>query len=160
MPSLARFCLLLGSLSALHAASVSESSCETMVYDYSACYFGLSYGSGCKSQVSYVGKNPKAVSCSSVNIFWSYPNNNLTLVIETSFTQARQPFSIRLDQRQLKPVISHACNIAQDKGTELNLNNDVSVVKSDKNYQVVIKFQAYSGPQAYGVNIKYDVLKK
>jgi hypothetical protein len=153
------FCLLVGSLISVHASVPAKRSCDPTVFENSKCNLGISYDRSCKSMKLNLGKNAKIKLCSTVNIFWSYPTNNLTLVIETSFTSERQPFRIRLSRKQLKPQISYVYRVVKRQVTELKPSNRTSVVKSDSQYRVMIKFQAPSKLQYYGVFIKYDVLK-
>lgn len=153
-------CLFLGSLIGIRAASQDTCSCKPSVFDYSECSLTISGQTCCKSLKVKLDKYPKIKSCTSVEIFWSYPTNNLTLVIKTSATPARQPFRIRLAQQQLNSVISHVYRVVRNQETELKASNDgSSVVRSDSDYRVVVKFQGPSKLMFYGVFIKYDVLK-
>ena len=53
----------------------------------------------CKLYVIRVDKCSKfsLKSCTEVNLSWDYPTNNLTIIIETPFTQQHQPYAVNLD---------------------------------------------------------------
>jgi hypothetical protein len=60
---------------------------------------------------------------------------NLTLIIETSFTQKSQPYSINLYSHRLETQNSHIYQVSKSGGhTELKPQGDIMTVKSDEDY--------------------------
>ncbi|CAF3957747.1 unnamed protein product, partial [Rotaria sp. Silwood1] len=79
--------------------------------------------------------------------------NTLIVTFETPFTQKRQPFSIRLDNEQLKLAITRVCQVSPQGSTELQPIGNIITAKSDSNYQVVLKFEGPPQLTFYGVFI-------
>jgi hypothetical protein len=86
--------------------------------------------------------------------------NNLTVIIETPFTEKHQPYSIRLQNQQLKTQISHIYQVCKSGAhTELKLQDDIITVKSNEDYQIILEFQAPTKFIFFGAFIKYDVVE-
>jgi frataxin-like iron-binding protein CyaY len=69
--------------------------------------------------------------------------NNLTVIVDTLLTQKHQPYAIELQIQQLKTQISHISQV--DEGgadIELTPEGDIMTVKSNTDYQIILKFQA------------------
>ncbi|UJR12388.1 hypothetical protein I4U23_016565 [Adineta vaga] len=76
--------------------SVTGQSCKAKVYDSSdKCNGRLSIRNPCNSATLHLGAT-NLKSCTDVNLSWDYPTSNLTIVIETPFTQRRQPYAVNL----------------------------------------------------------------
>ena len=109
------------------------------------------------SHVFSLADTELAKSKKSVEIFWSYPMNTLTLTIETPFTHQGRPYSISLDNKGLSASIKHLYRLLDGQETEIPINDERIVEESDSNYQVILKFQAPSEMSTYGVFIKYGI---
>jgi hypothetical protein len=92
-----------------------------------------------------------------LKFFWSYPKRNLTLIIETPFTQKQQTYAIRVNIGAIQPSISHIYRLLEDQETEVIFHDDTFTEKSDSNYQVVLKFEGPPTLQYYGVFINYNI---
>ncbi|CAF1317407.1 unnamed protein product [Rotaria sordida] len=101
-----------------------------------------------------------AKSCSSVNIFWSYPTGLLTLIIETAYTEKRQPYAIHIHNEQLSASISNVYRVIDNQKIEVTTTDKKIIFDSDSNYQVIVKFQGPPEMRTYGVNIHYDIIQK
>ncbi|CAF2505003.1 unnamed protein product [Rotaria sp. Silwood2] len=101
-----------------------------------------------------------AKSCSSVNIFWSYPTGLLTLIIETAYTKKQQSYTIHIDNEHLSASISNVYQVIDDEEIEVTTNDKKIILNSDSNYQVIIKFQGPPEMRTYGVSISYDIIPK
>jgi hypothetical protein len=98
-------------------------------------------------------------SCDKVDFSWAYPLNNLTIIIETPFTQRHQPYSIHIDNRQFKLYPLPIYRILDGKETEIKTTDDVIVEKSDSNYQIIVKLQAETTISYYVFFFHYNVTK-
>lgn len=115
----------------------------------------------CNSSTFDLADIEASKSCNSVDIFWSSPINNLTVIIETKFTQERQPYSIELQNKRLSPQISHVYQVSENGiDTELQPEGDIITVQSNANYQVILTFQAPTELIFFGTPIKYNIVKK
>jgi len=91
-----------------------------------------------------------------INFFWSYPVNNMTLIIETPFTQKHQHYTITLDNEQVYGAITNVYRIINDKEIKITTPDKTIIQHSDSNYQIILKFQAPTHLSRYGVNINYE----
>lgn len=112
------------------------------------------------AQVLNLANTEVAKTNKSVEIFWSYPMNTMTLIIETPFTQQRRPYRISLYSERLPESIKHLYRLLDGQETEIPIIGERIVQESDSNYQVILKFQAPSEMSTYGVYIKYDISPK
>lgn len=95
----------------------------------------------------------------SVDIFWSYLNNNLILIIETPFTQARQAYSIQLEAQIVNSEMVDVYEVSETGvRTKLKPKNDRITIQSNANYQVILEFQVITTLMTYGIPIRYDVV--
>jgi hypothetical protein len=127
---------------------------------YDTCNAGVNFPPDCNSMVLNLANTELARSCTSVKLFWSYPVKTMTLIIETSSTQKRESYAISMDNRRLKPAISHVYRVLDNQETEITTSDDRLIQESDSNYQVILKFQGPSEMTYYGVSINYDVIQK
>ncbi|CAF4704228.1 unnamed protein product [Rotaria sp. Silwood2] len=142
-----------------YAAPVSNDVCKANFFDQGTCDIGVGTSSSCQESTLNLAES-KLASCKSGSIFWSYPMNTLIVTIETPFSQKRQPFSIRLENEQMKLAISRVCQVSPQGSTELQPIGNIITAKSDSNYQVVLKFEAPPKLTFFGVLIKYTVVPK
>jgi hypothetical protein len=145
--------------SIVHALPLNGSLCDPHIQELNKCNIGVGFAAICNSSTLNLVNTNLSNSCSSVNIFWSYPMNNLTVVIETPYTQQRQPYTIHLHSRQLKSQISHIYRLLQGQEIERTKIGNTVIEKSDSNYQVILKFQAPTQLKFYGLFIAYDIVK-
>ncbi|UJR07733.1 hypothetical protein I4U23_012017 [Adineta vaga] len=137
-----------------HARTLGDSSCGSHLDKLDTCSATISFSGECYSSKIDL-KDTEYAKCTTNAFFWSYPVNNMTLVIETKFTQQRQPYSINLDNTQLKGAILHVYRVFNNQETEITTQDKVLVQRSDSNYQVILKFQAPTQLSRYGVQIDY-----
>ncbi|CAF2863196.1 unnamed protein product [Rotaria sp. Silwood2] len=142
-----------------YAAPVSNAVCKANFFDQGTCDIRVGTPSSCQKSTLNLAES-KLASCKSGSIFWSYPMNTLIVTIETPFSQKRQPFSIRLENEQMKLAISRVCQVSPQGSTELQPIGNIITAKSDSNYQVVLKFEAPPKLTFFGVLIKYTVVPK
>ncbi|CAF3337345.1 unnamed protein product [Rotaria socialis] len=110
-------------------------------------------------QILNLANTEIAKSWEKVQINWNYPVDDMTLIIETPFTQKRQPYAISIDNESLKRGTSHVSRIIDDEEIELNKDGCRKVINCDSNYQIVLKLYA-TPAAAYLALIKYHVIKK
>ena len=65
----------------------------------------------------------------------------MTLIIETPYTQARQPYRISLDNSLIMEDVLHVYRIINNQETDVTTLDDQLVQSSDSNYQIMLKFQ-------------------
>jgi hypothetical protein len=137
-----------------HAGTINDS-CETHIDSPKTCSAVISFSGTCYSS-KVVLSNTQYAKCTSNNFFYSYPRNNMTLVIETQFTQKHQPYTIYLDNERLMGAFSHVYRVFNNEETEITTQDAKLIQYSDSNYQVILKFQGPARLSLYGVNINYD----
>ncbi|CAF4838644.1 unnamed protein product [Rotaria socialis] len=86
------------------------------------------------------------------------PPLDMTLIIETPFTQQRQRYTISLGVERLKSNVARVTQIIDDKETDVNMNDSHVTLNCDSNYQVILKF--YIESTLYIIWIKYDAIQK
>jgi len=144
----------------VHALPISSDSCESSIIQQHTCNIRVIVPRECKSPTLNLTGSNVSTSCSSVEIYWKYPMNNLTVIIETPFTEKHQPYSIRLQNQQLKTQISHIYQVCKSSAhTELKSQDDIITVKSNEDYQIILEFQAPTKFIFFGAFIKYDVIE-
>ncbi|UJR18733.1 hypothetical protein I4U23_005640 [Adineta vaga] len=153
--------LLLLAIALVQTTPITDASCTARLLNSSMpCWTGVTSSRTCNSAFLTLA-DTKYQSCSTVGLgWWSDSTNNLTLTIETSFTQQHQPYSIRLNNQQLTQLKDYSVKvyrILNSQETELKSVDDVIIQYSDSNYQIILKFQ---GPTMYNLlPIIYEVLK-
>jgi len=160
MSSIITFLVLLA-IRLIQITPVTAESCTAQILNSSlSCWGGVVSPRICKSAFLNLG-NTEYKSCSTVGLgWWSDSTNNLTLTIETSFTQQNQPYIINLNNQQLKQFKDYSVKfyrILNNQETELISTDDIITLNSDSNYQIILKFQ---GPTIYNLlPIIYEVFK-
>lgn len=153
------FLAIFNSANVINAGALNNDSCVPYTYQYNPCYATVAFDFQCPTSTLDLGQYQNLTACSSVELFWSYPMNNFTIVFQTLWTEQHQPYTIRLQARSLKPQIRHLYRINEGVEKEVKIRGKVIREKSDKNYQVILKFQAPKRLQFYGVFIEYNVVK-
>ena len=146
----------------VHAVPITDGdgrSCNVQIYSSYECSATVSTSRSCQASHLSVA-NSSLVSCKQVSMFWSYPMNNLTMTIETPFTQGHQQYTISVDNHQLMGAISHVYRVLNNKETEVTTTSPQLILNSDSNYQIILKVVAPPELMYYGVFIKYDVFTK
>ena len=142
-----------------YAQTTTTNPCEPRVSSALPCYLGVSVNPQCKSAILRFPGTNLTKKCNSANIFWNYPQNNLTFIIDTPFTATRQPYTLRLSVYPTQPQMFRVFQVQPDgTTTELNIQSDIITVRSDSNFQVRLKFEGPSRYIVYGVFIRYDVV--
>ena len=153
--------LLLLTLGLVRSAPTTDESCTARLLDsFLPCWTGVTSPRTCKSASLTLG-GTKYQSCSTVGLgWWSDSTNNLTLTIETPFTQERQPYSILLNNQDLAKFTVYSAKIYRiinDQEIELKPVDHVMTQYSDSNYQIKLKYQ---GSTMYdSLPIIYEVRK-
>lgn len=65
----------------------NPTSCESYLWDYETCAGTINGHSGCETSVLNLRNTNTSELCDSVHFFWSYPIDNLLMIIETPFTK-------------------------------------------------------------------------
>ncbi|CAF1073514.1 unnamed protein product [Rotaria sp. Silwood1] len=81
--------VLLFLISVLIVENSAVNSCKAQVYLSETCSTTVSVPNCCNSGIFNL-TNTNYAKCNTMNVFWSYPRYNLTLIIETAFTQQHQ----------------------------------------------------------------------
>ncbi|CAF1313266.1 unnamed protein product [Didymodactylos carnosus] len=111
----------------------------------------------CPSASFNIGKT-QYVTCSDIQLFWSYNVGNLTMTIETEFTEQRQPFIILFaNDSTFRNQMPHFYRIIDGVETEIVTKDEQIILTSDENYQVIMKFQAPANLMFYGASLNYKV---
>lgn len=153
--------LILCAIEVTQSVPLLTESCTADILNSSfPCWSGIVSSRFCKSAFLNLG-NTEYKSCSTVGFgWWSGSTNNLTLTIETSFTQQRQSYLIQLNNQQLKEFKDYSVRffrILNNEETELISTDDIITQYSDSNYQIILKFQ---GPTTYNLlPIIYEVFQ-
>lgn len=147
-------------ISFIEAVPITEniiSTCDADYDEYRLCSQSISSPAGCKETKFNLSNTNTSKTCTSVNLFWNYPVDNLTTIIETPFTQKKQAYKLYIDNEQLTPYISHVYRILNGKETEVTTTDKILIQHSDANYQVILKFQGPPTLYYYGVFINYNI---
>jgi hypothetical protein len=151
-------------ISIIKAAPITENtvhnSCDAEYDVYQPCSVLLISPPNCKETKLNLTNTNTSKTCTSVNLFWSYPIDNLTTIIATPFTQKKQAYQLYIDNEQLKHYISHVYRILNGQETEVTTTDKTLIQDSDANYQVILKFQGPPKLTYYGVFINYNVVVK
>ncbi|CAF0909595.1 unnamed protein product [Rotaria sp. Silwood1] len=141
----------------IQATPITKESCEARVLDSSdPCWSSVVVPRSCESATLNLGMT-RFKSCNKVGLMWSYPLHNLTVTIETLFTEKRQPYAINIDNSLIKDYSIGIYRIIDGHETEVKSKDDVIVQNSDSNYQIILKFQGPSTIYYYGFPFNYDV---
>jgi len=139
-------------------ASSKSNTCVVKINDRDECFPFFSVPQNCKSAKLNLSQTYVAKSCTTANLFWNYPQSNLTLIIETLYTRKHQSYTLHFPYQLDQQLQSLYQVCPAGTLTKLKSRNDTINVKSDANYQVVLKLQA-SKLQLYAVMIEYNVIK-
>lgn len=142
-------------LLSIHTQIHADNSCETHISDLETCSAVISFSGNCQSMLVNLGKT-KYANCTTNQFFWSYPLNNLTLIIETPMTYERKSFTISLMNEELAGAINHVYRIIHGKESDVTTHEKILRQDSDENFQVILKFQGPKQLSRYGVNIDYS----
>ena len=130
-------------------------SCETHINNLEKCSAVISFSGNCQSMTVNLSQTEYS-NCSANQFFWSYPLNNLTLIIETPMTDKHQAYTIALNNEQLAGAITNVYRIVDGKETEITTHEKILRLHSDENYQVIVKFQGPTRLSRYGANVDYN----
>ena len=120
----------------------------------------VSFSDDGKPKILNIASTELATSCSSVELFWSYPVGAMILIIETPFTKKQQSYAVRISNEHLTPAISNVYRIVDNHEVEVTKTDSDLIFDSDANYQVIVKFQGPPQMTYYGVFIHYKIIPK
>ena len=148
---------ILISIGLVHSTSVRGESCEAKVFNSPGqCESRLSIPRPCVSATLNLGAT-NLKTCTDVRLSWDYPTNNLTMVIETPFTQQRQPYAVNLDSYWVFGGTTY--RVLDGKEIQLKSEDKALPQKSDSNYQVIFKLQFPPSLTLYVLFFNYNVTK-
>lgn len=142
-----------------YSTAIASSDCQIHIDNLADCSAVISTSGGCSSVTANLTDTVYA-KCQTTNFFWSYPLFNLTLIIETSFTQEKQIYSIDLDNAELAGAITHVYRIYNQNQIDITTKDKIITQKSDDNGQIILKFQGPTVLSRYGVNLSYKAYQK
>ncbi|CAF0787221.1 unnamed protein product [Adineta ricciae] len=132
-----------------HSNPVSDDECQAQFYPNDECRGSIAAPIQCVSKKLNLA-DTEISSCTSVGLFWSYPTNNFTLIIETPFTKAQQAYKLEIDNELLRASVFHFYRIVDGQETEITTDDKKLIQNSDENFQTVysrrsdIDFNAYN----------------
>ncbi|CAF1415232.1 unnamed protein product [Rotaria sordida] len=148
---------ILISIGLVYSVPVRGESCEAKVYSSpGVCESRLFISKPCDWATLNLGATDFK-TCTDVRLSWDYPTNNLTMIIETPFTQQRQPYAVNLDSYWVFGGTTY--RVLDGKEIELKSDDKVLPQKSDSNYQVVFKLQFPPSLTLYVLFFNYNVTK-
>lgn len=145
------------SIGIAQAIPTVNDSCEVQIYNTgSPCAGLINVPRTCQSATADLATTTYK-SCDAVDITWAYPIDNLTIIVETPFTQRQQSYAIHIDNRYFKEYPLPIYRIIDGHETEIKTTDDTIVQKSDSNYQVIMKLQAETTISYYISIFRYNV---
>jgi hypothetical protein len=147
-------------ISIIKAVPITENiihSCDAEYDAYQLCSESINAPTGCKETKLNLANTNTSKTCTSVHLFWNYPVDNLTAIIETPFSQKKQAYQLYIDNEQLKPYISHVYRVLNGQETEVTTTDKTLIQYSDASYQVILKFEGPPTLYYYGVFINYKI---
>jgi hypothetical protein len=151
------FLILFLALTIIQAETITDDSCETHISKLKDCDAIISFAGDCQSSIVSLN-NTEYAKCTSNTFFWSYPVNNMTLIIETPSTRIHQAYTIALDNEQLIGALTNVYRIINNQEIEITTQDKTLIQHSDSNYEIILKFQARTHLSRYGVNIIYKTV--
>ena len=143
------------SIGLAHATPVTRELCNAQVHDSpDSCDSIINIPKSCNSATLSL-KGTHFTSCTEVNLFWNYPKNNLTVIIETPFTKQRQPYAVNFDNNFGFGIPLY--RIVDGKETKIKSTDNVIAEKSDSNYQVILKINARPTLSVFEWSFNYKV---
>ena len=138
----------------VESISIENESCEGQISRWSdECSGTIIVSRTCQSAFVHLG-NTSMKTCDQVYLMWSYPLNNLTMIIETKFHQNYQiRFANQPDYEIEKYLIESGREIP------IKFKEEFITLKSDSDYQIQLKLQAQTSISYYGFPIVYNVTK-
>jgi hypothetical protein len=137
-------------------------SCEAQLWPHDEpyqCSGGVSVNLDCQTSKLNLTHTNISQICTSIDLFWSYPVGNLTMIIETPFSKKQQAYTIELNNERVMGAISHVYRLIDGKEIEVTTKESKLIQHSDSKYQVILKLQGPPKLTYYGVFIDYDIIK-
>ena len=148
--------LVLLSIGLIQTATIGQESCEAEVYNSTAPCTGLiRTPHSCNESTVHIAKT-SFKSCNAVDLTWMYPINNLTVIIETPYTQQHQSYALHINNRQIRWSDFSLYRILNGHETQIKSIADIVIQQSDANDQVILKFQAETTISVYILPINYN----
>ena len=151
--------LVILSIGLIQAIHIVEESCAAEVSTSSSSCDGLIFvDNPCNESTADL--TPTSLkSCDKIDLTWMYPMRNLTITIETSYTQQQQPYAIQFQNSPFYSSRFHLYRILDGQETRINSSAQTVVEKSDSNYQVILQIQAPLRVSLYLLSFGYSVTK-
>ncbi len=134
------------------------STCNAPIDRYSNCTARVESVDGCTSALVNFTNTPSA-QCTAINYLWVQPANNLTMILETSFTQTHQAYKINFDNYSLLELVTHVYQIINNQEIEVTTHASILTLLSDSNYQVIVKFETPAQSTVSAIGIRYEAVK-
>lgn len=135
-----------------------QDACEVQFRTYDTCSGTLTVKPECKSSMLNLTDSFTSQLCETTLFVWSYPSNNLTIIIETPFTKKHEKYAISLYNDRIIGVIPHVYRIIDGKEIDVTSKEQKLTQYSDSNYQIILKFQAPPSLTVKGADLAYDVI--
>ncbi len=155
------FCILLLAATVHSAPAIDddiESTCNAEIEHYSQCTARVESVDRCTSAILNFTGTPSA-KCSGINYLWAQPANNLTMIIETPYTQERQTYRIVFDNDYLMELVTNAYQIINNEEINVTTHTSTLTLKSDSSFQVVVKFETPAESTVSAIVVRYEVAK-
>jgi len=153
------FFLLVSCVGFIEMVPIGEDVCPVRLYDTgSSCSGLITVDKLCNESIANLAESTLK-TCDAVQLTWSYPMRNLTITIETPYTQQHQDYSIEIDNRNFYESTFHLFRILNGEEISINTPDESVTVKSDSKYQVQLKIVAPYTISLYILNINYKVAK-
>ena len=120
----------------------------------------ISFPKGTGPQVFNLAKTKLSESKDAVEIFWSYPMNILTMIIETGYTPEQQAYAIAFDAESMAQDVKRMYRIVNGEEIEIKAEAGKYMLESDSNGQVVVKLHSWPRMTTYGTSIRYQIIQK
>jgi len=132
--------------------------CDAPIERYSNCTGRVESVDGCTSAFVNFTNTPSA-QCTAINYLWTQPADNLTMILETSFTKADQAYKINFDNYSLLELVTHVYQIINNQEIEVTTHTSTLTLPSDSNYQVIVKFETPAQSTVSAIDIRYEAVK-
>ncbi|CAF2961939.1 unnamed protein product [Rotaria sp. Silwood2] len=120
----------------IQGTPIVKESCEaTVLPSENPCWSSVILSRSCESGTFDLGAT-SFKSCDKVGFMWSYPLHNLTVTIETPFTQKHQPYAINIDNTLIKDYSIRIYRIIDGHETE-DSHSDQLIKLFDKTLSTV-----------------------
>lgn len=132
--------------------------CNALIDRYSNCTARVESVDGCTEAIINFTNTPSA-QCNGINYLWAQAANNLTMIIETSYTKVHQAYKIIFNNSWLMELVTHVYQIINNQEIEVTTKASTLTLNSDSNYQIIVKFESPADPPISATGISYEAVK-